>query len=223
MKKLLLISFLFFTSAIFSRYPGRLIAIEGIDGAGKTCLLKELEEKFLKEKISVVCTREPGATKLGQKIRSLLVDDKGVKCPMAEYLLFAADRAQHFAEKIIPALKEGKIVISDRMSDSSLAYQSYVNGLNFEMIQKINAWTMSNTKIDLVVYLRITPEQAKKRILETRGQQTDFEQKYFDRMEQLFEAFEEIFAQRNNILVVDATKKIDEIVQQVFDAINGLS
>ena len=223
MKKLFLLSCLFFSSFVFSEYPGRLYSIEGIDGAGKTTLLQALQKKFEQHNIKVLFTREPGATELGQKIRTLLVHDTSVKSSIAEYLLFAADRAQHFAEKIIPALQAGTIVISDRMADSSLAYQGYVKGVNRDMIQKINAWCMQNIEPDLVIYLRITPEQAKHRILTTRGQQTKFEQEYFDRMQILFDAFESIFKNRSNVVVIDAMQDPEIIVQQVFDLINFVS
>jgi dTMP kinase len=224
MKQFLLMSHvLFFSVAIAHEYSGRLCAIEGIDGAGKTTLLEKLKKKFEETDLNVIFTREPGATELGHKIRSLLISDLGFKSSVAEYLLFAADRARHFAQKIIPALQAGTIVISDRMADSSLAYQGYVKGVNREMIQKINAWCMQGIEPDLVIYLRITPEQAKHRISTTRAEQTKFEQEYFDRMQMLFDAFEQIFAQRKNALIIDGMQDVDVIAQQVFNAINCLN
>ena len=204
-------------------HSGFLCAIEGIDGAGKTTLLKKLEEKFKATDQKVIFTREPGATSLGQKIRSLLVEQSGQKDKQAEYLLFAADRAQHFAQKIIPHLSQGFIVISDRMADSSLAYQGYVKGVDIDMIKTINAWCMHGIQPDLVIYLKISPQLAKQRIATTRGIQTEFEQEYLDRIQTLYDAFETIFANRSNVLIVDATAHSDLIAQQVFDAIVQLS
>ncbi len=185
--------------------------------------MQNLQTKFTQTNIQVLSTREPGSTDLGQKIRALLISDPGFKCAVAEYLLFAADRAQHFAQKIVPALQSGMIVISDRMADSSLAYQGYVKGVNCEMIQKINAWCMQEIEPDLVIYLRIRPEQAQQRILSSRGAQTHFEQEYCDRMQMLFDAFETIFAQRHNVLIVDAMQDSEIISQQVFDEIMNLN
>lgn len=223
MKKTLFISILLVPNIIFVHsYPGFLCSIEGIDAAGKTTLIKNLQKKFEQVGMNVMFTREPGATELGQKIRTLLVEDPESRCSLSEFLLFAADRAQHFTKKIVPALKVGTIVISDRMADSSLVYQGYVKGVNQEMIQKVNAWCMQGIEPNLIIYLRITPEQARQRILTTRGHQTKFEQDYFDRMHILFEAFEEIFKNRKNLFVVDALQGPDLIVEQVFDVITKM-
>jgi dTMP kinase len=220
MKKVLMISILVLSNIVFAHsHPGFLCVIEGIEAAGKTTLLQNLKKKFEEFDQQVLFTREPGATELGQKIRTLLLDDAESRCNMAEFLLFAADRAQHFAEKIVPALQAGTVVISDRMADSSLVYQGYVKGVDRDMIQKINAWCMQGITPDVVIYLRITPEQARQRILTSRGQQTKFEQDCFDRMHILFDAFEEIFAHRANVLVIDALQEPDLIAEQVFDLI----
>ena len=114
---------------------GKFITIEGTDGAGKSTQIAMLVE-FLKNKgIECVVTREPGGTKIGEKLREIVLDpENGEMTYVTEAMLYAASRAQHVEEKIIPALKEGKFVICDRFLDSSLVYQGYARGLETEMI-----------------------------------------------------------------------------------------
>lgn len=212
---------LFCCSTMISHY-GVLCSIEGIDGAGKTTLIKNLQERFASSSLPVVFTREPGGTQFGQHMRQLLIDRPYRIDTLAEYLLFAADRAQHFSEFVAPHLQKGFLVISDRMADSSVAYQGYVKGLDRDMIAKVNSWCMSNIAADVVIYLRITPEQAQKRICATRSSQTVFEQEYFNRMYTLFDAFEEIFQHRSNILIVDALLDPDFIANQIFNFLQQL-
>ena len=113
---------------------GLIITVEGIEGAGKSTLARGLAASVEKTGLSVVLTAEPGATPLGQAIRRLLLNPQcPPPVPMAELMLFVADRAQHVAEVIAPALEAGKVVICDRFSDSSIAYQGAGRGLD-------NAW-----------------------------------------------------------------------------------
>src|SRR5438067_1616217 len=109
---------------------GMLITIEGIDGSGKSTLAKNLYQHLIANDVDALLTREPGATPLGKALRTILQEKNVAVCDQAEYLLFAADRAQHFKDTIIPALAKGTVVISDRMADSSLVYQGYGRGLN---------------------------------------------------------------------------------------------
>ena len=102
---------------------GVFISFEGIDGVGKSTQLRLVSEKYRSLGYAVVTTREPGGTVLGQRIREMLLDPNQNVSHAAEILLYAADRAQHIKEVILPALKAGKIVLSDRYLDSSVAYQ----------------------------------------------------------------------------------------------------
>ena len=105
---------------------GCFITFEGVEGSGKSTQINLLADKLRETGKKVVLTREPGGTKLGQKIRKLLLDPDNIDMDnRAEILLYAADRAQHVKKKIIPALNEGKIVLTDRYIDSNIAYQGY--------------------------------------------------------------------------------------------------
>ena len=113
---------------------GRFITIEGTDGGGKSTQIEKLVEYLKSMGREVVVTREPGGTNISEKLREILLDAKNSEMTdITEALLYAASRAQHVEEKILPAVKEGKIVICDRFLDSSIVYQGYARGLDIEM------------------------------------------------------------------------------------------
>lgn len=202
-----------------SEYPGLLCAIEGADGAGKTTLINNLHSALQQTNASVLCTKEPGGTELGQVIRSFLAERKAPTCLKAESLLFAADRAQHFHDIVIPHLKKGFIILSDRMSDSSLAYQGFLKGLDLNMIKTINDWCMESIQPDLVIYLKIDHESALKRIKEERGLMTKFEEEFQNRMHILIQGFEKLFKNRDNVIVINALDDPEVITQKALQAI----
>jgi dTMP kinase len=117
---------------------GTFITLEGPEGAGKTTQLKLLSKFLQDEGIDHVITRDPGGTSLGKPIRRLLLDAKSVVSPVAELLLYEADRAQNVSEVILPGLAEGKLVFCDRYIDSTLAYQGYGRGIDLQLIHTIN-------------------------------------------------------------------------------------
>ena len=117
------------------------ISFEGIDGAGKTTLLSTMEAWLTKEKIAPIVTREPGGTRLGEKVRELLLDPSHTgMSDRAELLLYSASRAQLVQEVIRPALDEGHWVLADRFIDATLAYQGYGRGLDLKMLRAVQEW-----------------------------------------------------------------------------------
>lgn len=197
---------------------GVLITLEGIDGSGKSTAAKALFDHFHQQNLRTVLTKEPGGTQLGKVIRTVVQEKTAVQCPEAEYLLFAADRAQHFAEIVLPALAKNTIVISDRMADSSLAYQGYGRGLDHTIINTVNAWAMRQRMPDLVLYLRISPETAMNRIMQRKLHLTAFEQeKSFQ--QHVYQGFEAIFAQKKNGRIIDAEQRSEEVIQQVIQTV----
>jgi len=200
---------------IATNKKGFLIAIEGIDGAGKSTVLKLLEKK-LSTSFSVVCTKEPGGTSLGTDLRAILQKPFS-RSFRTEFLLFAADRAQHFEEKILPLLQTNTVVISDRMADSSLVYQGYGRGLNKHVLSTINMWAMQGHSPDYTIYVRTPIDVALNRINKRNESKTAFEQEKIDFTERLINGFDEIYANRKDVIIVDGSLSTDEIVNIIYN------
>ncbi len=184
---------------------GILIAVEGIDGSGKSTLALNLYQELRAAYTAVVLTKEPGDSQLGTTLRSLLQEKPVPVCPKAEYLLFAADRAQHMQEIVVPALKNKAIIISDRMADSSLVYQGYGRGLELAMIEKINYWAMGGIFPDLVFYVSVPLSVALERITLRKKPLSSFEQEQAQFTQTLLTGFQEIFKKRTNVITLDGT------------------
>lgn len=119
-------------------YSGSFITLEGPEGAGKTTQLKPLSKQLDILGIAHIVTRDPGGTPLGRQIRRILLNPENPVNPMAELLLYQADRAQHVSEIILPALQEGQLVLCDRYTDSTMAYQGSGRGIDFKLIEELN-------------------------------------------------------------------------------------
>jgi dTMP kinase len=131
---------------------GRLITFEGIDGCGKTTQLRMLERVLTSRGVSYVSTREPGGTPLGTTIRAALLNvSRSSVEPLAELLLYAADRAQHVREVVSPALEAGRVVLSDRYADATTAYQGYGRGFDLKLVEELNQLATSGLKPDLTL------------------------------------------------------------------------
>ena len=150
---------------------GRLISFEGLDGAGKTTQLELLEDWLKAHHISYVRTREPGGTPLGVEVRNLLLNrpELGIT-PLAETFLFQADRAQHFAKGVLPALEEGKLVITDRSLDASIAYQGFARGVGEELVEDLSLIATQQRVPDLTILLDLNPVRVHMRTDVTRDQ-----------------------------------------------------
>ena len=143
---------------------GLFITFEGADGSGKTTQLNNIKT-FLNEKgFDVVVTREPGSLELGQKIRNILLHYDGVVADRCEIFLFLADRAQHVETFIKPAIDEGKIVICDRHTDSTIAYQGYGREQDIELLKSLNEIAVNGLKPDLTMLFDVSTETAQQRV-----------------------------------------------------------
>jgi len=142
-----------------SRSPGIFVTLEGPEGAGKTTQLKLLSKHLDALGHKHIVTRDPGGTPLGKQIRRILLNPETPVCPVTELLLYEADRAQHIAEVIMPALKDGTLVLCDRYTDSTLAYQGYGRQLDFTLINQLNQIATSGLKPDLTILFDIDSSQ----------------------------------------------------------------
>jgi dTMP kinase len=146
-------------------HVGRFITMEGLDGCGKSTQLERLAAALRQRGHDVLVTREPGGTPLGEGVRGLLTSavSDGI-VPTAELMLIVGARAQHVAQVIRPALAEGKVVISDRYTDSSVAFQGYGRGLDLGLIEKVNLAATEGLRPDLTILLDLEPEAAQARM-----------------------------------------------------------
>lgn len=198
-------------------HNGLLIAIEGIDGSGKSSLARGLAE--LLSDYHIHLTKEPGGTPLGEKIREILLTQHEPICSKAEFLLFAANRAQHFEQVIIPALDNNTIVISDRMADSSLVYQGYARGLSLSFLTMVNQWAMATIEPDITFYLQIDSTTALQRIHKRNIPLTAFEKEHTF-VKKTIDGFESLFASKKKTVVfLDANKKTSELAKEAYNHI----
>jgi dTMP kinase len=208
-----------------SKEKGIFITFEGGEGSGKTTQVNRLAQFLTEQGRKVITTREPGGTPEGEKIRELLVQrDGGEWTPMAECLLLFAARAMHVERIILPALQKGKIVISDRFTDSTRAYQGYGHEFPLETIETVNDFTLKDFKPDLTFLLDIDVDKG----LARSGRRMAAESLHIKQTEDRFEHMEKDFHERlrkgflniarkepERIQVIDATQSPDEIAGKI--------
>lgn len=200
---------------------GLFISFEGIDGVGKSTQVKLLAEYLTEAGREVTLTREPGGTELGDSIRELLLHGKGHVDARAEALLYAADRAQHVALEIEPALATGTDVITDRYLDSSVAYQGAGRGLGANEIRELSLFAVGGLLPSLTVLLDLTVEQAAARLAGTELDRLESEKaEFFEAVRQGFLAL--AAAEPDRWLVLDASLSVDQIAAKIRERVAGL-
>ena len=197
------------------------ITFEGIDGVGKSTQLDLLQQWLEGRGREVIRTLEPGGTELGKEIRHLLLHRKGDVAARAEALLYAADRAHHVATKIRPALAEGKVVLSDRYFDSSVAYQGAARELDVDEVRNISLWAVDNLIPDLTVLLDLDAEAAIQRRNKTGTEPDRLEREKVDFFVRARAQYLEL-AKEPRFLVVDANLSIDEIQRQIRERVTAM-
>ncbi|KZK38818.1 dTMP kinase [Lactococcus taiwanensis] len=201
---------------------GILISLEGPDGAGKTTVLKEILPEIKKMKRDIISTREPGGVRLAEEIRQLILDPKNTEIDSkTEMLLFAAARRLHMQEKMLPALKAGKVVIVDRFIDSSVAYQGYGRELGVEVVDWLNNFATDGLKPDLTLYFDIDTDVALDRIMSNRADEVnrlDLERAEMHRkVRQGYLKMVEKEPQR--FVTIDASQSVEKVVSDTIEAI----
>jgi dTMP kinase len=198
------------------------ITFEGGEGAGKSTAIKRIVEKLTSEGYEIVLTREPGGTPIAEEIRNVILDKKNTAMdPRTEALLYAASRRQHLVEKVIPALKEGKLVLCDRFLDSSLAYQGGARGIGIDTVYNMNLFATEGMLPDLTILFDIKPEEGLARIAANSQREVNrldvekltFHNKVRDSFHELAKKFPERF------VIVDESKTPDEVFEDAYKAI----
>lgn len=198
------------------------ISFEGIDGSGKSTIAKLVDEQLKKEGYQTVLTREPGGVKIAEDIRAIILDKNNTNLDdHTEALLFAAARRQHLKERILPALKENKIVLCDRFVDSSLAYQGGGKHLGVNEVYNINIFATDNLLPDLTLLFDMDPQEALKRIDNNKEREVnrlDLEKlSFYETTRNTFLDLAKKYPTR--IKIVDASKSIHEVLDEAMKII----
>ena len=193
---------------------GLFITFEGADGCGKTTQIKLLEEYLGIKGLDVLLTREPGSKGLGVQIREILLNYDGDVSPTCESFLFLADRAQNIDCIIKPAVQEGKIVLCDRHTDSTIAYQGYGRGVDREELRRLNSIAVGGMKPDLTFVFDVDVQTSQNRVGAEKDRMESAGIEFFERVRQ---GFLEIAKQEpDRVKVIDSTQSIEEIHKQVI-------
>lgn len=196
---------------------GLFITFEGADGCGKSTQMKLLSEYLKEQGHDVVLTREPGGKGLGEKVREILLNYDGEVSDRCESFLFLADRAQNIDIIVNPSVNAGKIVLCDRHTDSTVAYQGYGRGLDIDKIKMLNNLATNGKKPDLTFVFDIDTETSMKRVGKDKDRMESAGIEFHNRVR---EGYLKIAEQEpDRIKVIDATKSIEEIHKEIIEII----
>ncbi len=193
------------------RKKGIFIVFEGPEGSGKTTQIKLLAKYFKKRRYKFVLTREPGGTKVAEKVRKIILTTGNIISPLTELLLYESSRSQHVDEIIKPNLEKGKIVISDRFSDASIAYQGYGRGIDIKLVEQLNNIATYGIKPDITILLDISVEEGLSRIQNNRKKIDRLEQEKIDFHKKIRFGYLQLAKKRNNIIKINVEDK-DKLV-----------
>jgi len=196
--------------------PGLFLTFEGGDGSGKSTQSALLESWLVEQGRTVVSTREPGGTEVGEEVREIVLHRRGHIVPRAEALLYAADRAHHIATVVRPALERGDIVLQDRYLDSSVAYQGVGRELEADEIRKLSLWAAEGLLPDITVLLDLDVAIGRDRLDESRTRYDRLESEASEFHTRVRDAYLALAAaEPERFLVLDATLPADELAALV--------
>jgi dTMP kinase len=197
---------------------GLFITLEGVEGAGKSTLMSYVADTFSDAGKEVIQTREPGGTKTGEQIRAILLDSNNVGVTDdTELLLMFAARSQHISEVIKPALESGKVVICDRFTDASYAYQGGGRGIDSTRIETLEEWVQQGLKPDLTILFDLDVETGLRRAGK-RSEADRFEQEeisFFERIRTCY--LDRADNEPDRFSVIDSSQSFDNVKQQIKD------
>ena len=195
------------------------ITFEGPDGSGKSTIIQKVYDYLIENNYDVIKTREPGGSPIAEKIRNLILDTENTSMGYrTEALLYAASRAQHVEETILPALNENKIVLCDRFLISSLAYQGVGRGLGIENVRNINEFAINGIFPDFVLFFDVDPITTLKRksSLDTADR---LEKEGNNFHERVYNGYKEILNSEKNIEIIDATQSVEDVFSQCIEVL----
>lgn len=202
---------------------GKFITFEGPDGAGKTTVLNNIINRLKHSEFNLtdfVITREPGGTEAGNQIRKIVLDEPNINIDIGtEVLLFAAARRQHVVEKIKPALNAGKIVLSDRFLDSSVAYQGGGRHFGLNQVLDINRYATENLQPDVTFYLKLDPETGLDRINQLRSDEVNrLDEEKISFYQDTVAAYEQIINKNpERFSIIDASRPLSVVTDDVWN------
>ena len=203
---------------------GLFITFEGPDGSGKTTVSTAVTERLLSEGYKVRYTREPGGIGIAEQIRNVILDPANTAMDeRTEALLYAASRRQHLVEKILPLLKDGITVISDRFIDSSLAYQGCGRQIGIDEVFSINQFAVQGHMPEKTIYLDIDAETGLERINKGREYLDRLDQESLEFHQRVFAGYKEVIRRyRDRMIIIDASKDKEAVISDAYQAVKGL-
>ena len=194
------------------------ITFEGPEGSGKTTVIQAVAEKLAQD-FDVISTREPGGVPTGEEIRKVVLDGNHMDI-RTEAMLFAASRREHLVEKVIPALKQHKLVLCDRYIDSSLAYQGYARGIGIEEVRNLNDFAINGLYPDLTIYLDISAEIGRQRIMNNQREQNRLDKEDLKFHNLVIEGYRQIMENGDKrFRKVDASQNIANVIEETYQII----
>ncbi len=203
---------------------GKFITFEGGEGAGKSTVIQAVKADLEAKGFDVVVTREPGGTPIAEQIREVILDvENTAMAAKTEVLLYAAARAQHLAELVIPNLAAGKIVLCDRFVDSSLVYQAYARDLGFDAVYELNQYAIGACWPEATILLDVTPEVGLARVFANRdaGEINRLDQENVAFHQAVYEGYHDL-AQRfaDRFIIVDANQHLTTVITETIQAVS---
>ncbi|WP_322941509.1 dTMP kinase [Mycoplasmopsis canis] len=198
------------------------ITLEGLDGSGKTTIMKEiairLKQKY--SKLELIETREPGGKDLkeAERIREIILDNKSDLSPVAEAMLYSTSRRIHLEKIIWPALKENKLVLCDRYIDSFYAYQGFARGLGYKFVKNLTTLIIDGAIPDITIFLDATPSDSKKRRQESRLFEDRLENETYEFHEKVYSGYKQLINEDpKRFIIVNAMLSLNEVCDNIME------
>lgn len=201
---------------------GLFITFEGNDGSGKSSVIETIKNELEKRGFDVLCSREPGGSKIAEKIRDVILDiDNLGMDPKTEALLYAASRREHITKTIIPALEAGKIILCDRFLDSSLAYQGFARGIGIDEVYEMNRFATDDILPDLTILVNVKPEIGMERIKNNhRGELDRLEVEKMEFHQKVYQGFNLVKQKfSNRIVTINGEQSRENVKKDALEVV----